>query len=634
MNSVSYTLYMWIIMAGLLLGPVLGLRGKSHTIENLVTEYLRDEGQLQIEGRTIVYKATVREFAFPVVYDATATDTATGITAITSESESFDDPQDAYHKAVANLLAILRQRGLMKNMNSKNKQESVETSEPKTEQPGQRQKDQEKPANDKTPGGGSNGERETKSPVPDPGITGSRKDEANSEMNLTSEEGSVSQPEEKSDEVQSGKSDEHSERETETGTVDEEGHLNGTGSARDLLQTIITVIIMVAALEWLEFPPWIVVSIGSIGVLLVGSTCYGLLGLNVFKDGFVSLLAFVAVEMIQAGLKRLVNMWNRVAPFALNQTKSPGIPNQFLRTAGLLFEVKPDNLGLYTDHKMKAAAVFDTRKTYKLWSKCKGLAFILNNRNFPQSHLQRKGSEIDVENVKHLFTELGYEIISYDDLTGQEITRRFKDYASSFNKKGAEYDSAVVVLMSHGDEGLIYGIDLAVVRLKALQRELEADNCPGLKDKPKLYFVQACNGKLTTALPVVKDGPNASSVDQGPIQHYHEIPQVQPDNIDDRYLRDLADVHIAYCTTEGYYSLRSETIGSFFIQALCEVFFANAHRDNLDTLMNMVTDRVNDMRGKLFDPATKRWILVNQTPQCKKTLRKALYFFPKYFKNE
>ena len=56
--------------------------------------------QLQIEGRKIIYGAYARNL-LPVVYDATAKDVASGITATTSESDSFDDPQDAYHKAVS-----------------------------------------------------------------------------------------------------------------------------------------------------------------------------------------------------------------------------------------------------------------------------------------------------------------------------------------------------------------------------------------------------------------------------------------------------------------------------------------------------------------------------------------------------
>ena len=68
----------------------------------------------------------------------------------------------------------------------------------------------------------------------------------------------------------------------------------------------------------------------------------------------------------------------------------------------------------------------------------------------------------------------------------------FQHFADMFNE--ASYDSAVVVLMSHGDTGVILGTDLVKVKLRDLERELEGDKCRGLNGKPKMFFVQACRG--------------------------------------------------------------------------------------------------------------------------------------------
>ncbi len=43
------------------------------------------------------------------------------------------------------------------------------------------------------------------------------------------------------------------------------------------------------------------------------------------------------------------------------------------------------------------------------------------------------------------------------------------------------------------------------------------------------------------------------------------------------------------CFNIGYLSLRSETEGSWFVQALSEVFLARAHEDSLDEMMNKVS---------------------------------------------
>ena len=73
-----------------------------------------------------------------------------------------------------------------------------------------------------------------------------------------------------------------------------------------------------------------------------------------------------------------------------------------------------------------------------------------------------------------------------------------KSFVSLFNEADADYNSAVVVLMSHGDTGYIYGTDDEKVKLKDIQAEFEGNKCPKLQGKPKLFFIQACRGSKYT----------------------------------------------------------------------------------------------------------------------------------------
>ncbi|XP_038046032.1 caspase-3-like [Patiria miniata] len=294
--------------------------------------------------------------------------------------------------------------------------------------------------------------------------------------------------------------------------------------------------------------------------------------------------------------------------------------------------VEPDCKGSYAALKMKTARptqdMLNQENTYQLTSKCKGLAFILNNSVFNGGQL-RKGSQIDTENMKHLFKELGYTPILHENLKGEDITKFFKEFASMFNHTGVSYDSAVIALMSHGHTGVILGIDDVQVKLRDLQRELEPHNCRGLDGKPKMFFVQACRRKFVTTLPVSHDGPNTASGAQESNQLLEELVLEQLDT----FVADIgnpADVYFAYATTDGYLSLRSEVSGSFFVQALCEVFFARAHLDKLDTLMTKVRARVNSRKGKLFDQELKRVVTVMQTPECVNRTLKDVYFLPNY----
>lgn len=58
-----------------------------------------------------------------------------------------------------------------------------------------------------------------------------------------------------------------------------------------------------------------------------------------------------------------------------------------------------------------------------------------------------------------------------------------------------DVDSTVVVIMSHGASGdKCYGSDGEHVDYADIIDMFNNCNCPNLKDKPKMFFIQACRG--------------------------------------------------------------------------------------------------------------------------------------------
>ncbi|XP_072026806.1 uncharacterized protein [Amphiura filiformis] len=316
-------------------------------------------------------------------------------------------------------------------------------------------------------------------------------------------------------------------------------------------------------------------------------------------------------------------------------------------------DVVPDSQGSYRDHHVSIATPTDKQLNqdthYHMAIKIKGLAIVINILSFPAKHQRRKqrtGSDIDLSNMVHLFQELGYEVESYDDLTAKDIVHHIKSFASRLNSAQANYNSAVVVLMSHGGSGIIYGKDEEEVSIKDIQEEFNGNKCPRMRGKPKLFFIQACRGTDQMIQPVEADGneddnkessneQSPSSNSQGPTDTSSDTSSSAGDSEVDvnNLMQDVpqnADMHLAYATTDGYLSLRSETEGSWFVQALSEVFLARAHEDSLDEMMNKVTDYVASLKGRLYDPSKHRHVFVRQSPERVNRMRKTLYFLPGY----
>ena len=124
-------------------------------------------------------------------------------------------------------------------------------------------------------------------------------------------------------------------------------------------------------------------------------------------------------------------------------------------------------------------------------SKPRGLAFIINNKNFePASGMEDKprlGTDVDAEALEDLFQSLWFETEVFHDQNTEEISKVVNDYAS---RDYSRYDCFMCAILTHGEEGLIYSTD-GQIQIKDLISKFRAGNLTG---KPKIFFFQACQG--------------------------------------------------------------------------------------------------------------------------------------------
>jgi len=142
---------------------------------------------------------------------------------------------------------------------------------------------------------------------------------------------------------------------------------------------------------------------------------------------------------------------------------------------------------------------FDRIRVYRMSSLPKGMALIINNRCFVNNVLEeREGSENDIARLKSILDQLGFEVIVEEELTALEIKKKVQDFSK--HKKHSECDSAIVIIMSHGQEDetskalKIAGTDYKFVTEREITDLLSAKLCEDLRGKPKMFFFQVCSG--------------------------------------------------------------------------------------------------------------------------------------------
>ena len=127
---------------------------------------------------------------------------------------------------------------------------------------------------------------------------------------------------------------------------------------------------------------------------------------------------------------------------------------------------------------------------YRMKSEPQGIAVIISNKIFKNKGT-RIGTDIDALALERLFTYLGFYTNRYNNLTGSEIVRTLKEVASIDYKS---YDCLMVAILTHGEEGKLYGSDDKLVSVQDLITLFNGNQCPLLAGKPKIFFLQACRG--------------------------------------------------------------------------------------------------------------------------------------------
>ncbi|NXC97565.1 CASP8 protein, partial [Certhia familiaris] len=306
-----------------------------------------------------------------------------------------------------------------------------------------------------------------------------------------------------------------------------------------------------------------------------------------------------------------ISLWNRIEDglnllgqeeMLTTERGSTGCPEGHLMSS-----VAPNPLGSFNDSSQLLEA-------YKMTSRPCGVCLILNNHNFAKAregvlehrHMKdRNGTDVDAAALRNIFSKLHFRVEEYRDLTAEEIRKTVNIFQSEDHE---DKDCFVCCILSHGKKGIIYGVDGQEVPIRELTTSFTAQNCSSLAGKPKVFFIQACQGDaFHKGVTIETDaGEQDSSVERDARFQLDCIPAE-------------ADFLLGMATLQDYVSYRSPREGTWYIQALCQHLEYSCPRgEDVLTILTAVNQEVS---RKTCERDAKK-----QMPQPSFTLRKRLIF--------
>uniref|UniRef100_A0A8C6TJM7 Caspase-8 n=1 Tax=Neogobius melanostomus TaxID=47308 RepID=A0A8C6TJM7_9GOBI len=202
----------------------------------------------------------------------------------------------------------------------------------------------------------------------------------------------------------------------------------------------------------------------------------------------------------------------------------------------------------------EATNVEELESYYSMTGEKRGVCMIVNNDNFSDKR-KREGTQIDQDCLERVFKWLGFEVEVHPDCTAVKMLSVTKQLSSRDHRN---MDCVVCCFLSHGQEGSIFGVDGQTVSITKLKRLFNGAQCPSLVDKPKLFFIQACQGTNEQQMVSIQtDGPASCSIESDATKMEESIPSE-------------ADFLLGMATVPSYFSYRERSNGSWYIQALCK----------------------------------------------------------------
>ncbi len=269
------------------------------------------------------------------------------------------------------------------------------------------------------------------------------------------------------------------------------------------------------------------------------------------------------------------------------------------------------------------------KQSYPMFKNPRGLCLIVNIYQI-DGMPPRRWSNRDTSSLKQLFEQLLFNVKTYTDSTHNLNNKNFMSILKDFSQLPDHQDaqSCIICLMSHGEEGYLTTKEGDKILLDEIFQLFNNINCPSLAGKPKLFFIQSCrddpisgpaedlgirlsfNLNHESQSEDENDGGQSFQSDNNLAYKSKESDIVVSNNeptspsiqtSDNQKLRQiichiptLCDVLVGYPTQKGYIAYRKPEVGSWYMNAIVQVFSKHACDTDICALLNMVNSLISN----------------------------------------
>ncbi|XP_058873429.1 caspase-14-like [Acipenser ruthenus] len=206
----------------------------------------------------------------------------------------------------------------------------------------------------------------------------------------------------------------------------------------------------------------------------------------------------------------------------------------------------------------------------------------------------RPGAEKDLEIMRKLLQDNKFTYSENIDPRAEDILKGFREFRDKLNENEESVSCCFVVIMAHGTLGKIIGSDGAEVSLDDVFDLFNNKQCSALREKPKVFIIQACRGDSNR-----ENKQNMDATEHGSPTSTNKLPKI-------------SDTLTVYATPPGGAALRSPISGSPMFIEMANIFPKYSDKCDVYELFTKVNKRLDEVDFNVLYERDKELVPVHR----------------------